>query len=127
MKKAIVLLFLSTAVFLPSATEAFTLHSPSLFDNSKISCSLTNVGRISLVFVINFYDPSGVNVGSSSPARLPPGSMREAGTSYAGTHAVRCSFNVRATDPRKTATRDMVRAAVTFKDDSGAGFSFEVK
>jgi hypothetical protein len=39
----------------------------------------------------------------------------------------RCGFDVKAKNPRKTATRTMVRAGVLFDDGNGRAFSFEAK
>jgi hypothetical protein len=124
MKKLIAVVCLSAAILIPAATQAFTLYSPALGLIDELECTVVNVGNIMLQAQY-FYIAAG---GQRIPADpewfdLPPnGFLGVGGGAYP-----RCAISVRAKNPRRTATKSMVRTAAKFTDNVGKTFAMEIK
>jgi hypothetical protein len=127
MKKLIAVLCLSLAVLIPKTTEAFVLYTPA-FNYHTTWCSILNVGNITLlvdVAAIRYTDGTRIPSEPEWVELLPGGT---GGVYVQGLGQDRCVFQVKAKNPRRTATRNMVRAGVVFSNSAGTlAVPFEAK
>ena len=121
---AAVFCLLGAAVLDPAVARALTLHTPA-FTSDQMYCSIVNVGSFVLQVDMVMVDDFGKRMAAPLWRDLAPGRHLQTGVIVSDPY-VRCVFNVRAKSAARTATADMVRAAVRFVENSTA-FSFEAR